>query len=77
MYKEQSKSQVYAIVQYIEQYLLEFYFIFMNYQNSEQHIYVGKKITDACTISCYCQLNTTQILSLIQFECVLDRIRNE
>lgn len=68
MYKEQSKSQVYAIVQYIEQYLLEFYFIFMNYQNIEQHIYVGKKITDACTISSYCQLNTTQIvLSSTQF----------
>ena len=37
MYKEQSKSQVYAIVQYIEQYLLEFYFIFMNYQNIEHN----------------------------------------
>jgi hypothetical protein len=46
MYKEPSKSQVYAIVQYIEQYLLEFYFIFMNYQNIEQHIYVGKKIAE-------------------------------
>jgi hypothetical protein len=49
MYKEPSKSQVYAIVQYIEQYLLEFYFIFMNYQNIEQHIYVGKKIAE-----CWC-----------------------